>query len=362
MFTKKNFINYLDDTKKYNINNYYNDYYKELYSKYINNDELYDLIFYGPEGCGKYSEALKYLEHFSYSQLKYEKKIYINNSKSDHIIKISDIHYEINVEHLTCNPKNLFNNIYNSIIDNVELNKNKFGYILCKNFHNINEELLDIFYSYMQKIINSNIKIKFILITCHLSFIPYNIINKCKTLYFSKLSKSNILKLCNTKNKKFINNLSNNDCKALINNVSNLVIYKNQIFTCNYERNIILHKNISDNVLNHLLCKKLDFYNLRNDLYNILIYNLNINDCIIYILKKIIKNLENNQENNLENNLENNEENNNINKGKINKFLSSIYFKTCEFYKNYNNNYRPIFHLESYFIFLYNEIKTIKNV
>ena len=263
---------------------------------------------------------------------------------------------------MTCNPKNLFNNIYNSIIDNVELNKNKFGYILCKNFHNINEELLDIFYSYMQKIINSNIKIKFILITCHLSFIPYNIINKCKTLYFSKLSKSNILKLCNTKNKKFINNLSNNDCKALINNVSNLVIYKNQIFTCNYERNIILHKNISDNVLNHLLCKKLDFYNLRNDLYNILIYNLNINDCIIYILKKIIKNLENNQENNLENNLENNEENNNINKGKINKFLSSIYFKTCEFYKNYNNNYRPIFHLESYFIFLYNEIKTIKNV
>jgi DNA polymerase III delta prime subunit len=344
MFIKKNFVNYLEDAKKCNINNYYNNYYEQLYNNYINNNELYDLIFYGPDGCGKYSETLKYLHHFSDYQLKYEKKMYINNNKNEHIIKISDIHYEINVEHLTCNPKNLFNNIYNSIIDNIELNKNKFGYILCKNFHNINEELLDVFYSYMQKIINSNVRVKFILITSHLSFIPYNIINKCKILYFTKLSKSNIFKLCNVKNKKFMNNLSSEECKKIIYDTNNLNIYKNIIFSSNYKNTIILHKNVCDNILNHLFENIINFYNLRNDLYNILIYNLNINDCIIYILKNIIIKLESNSAYN-----------------KVNEFFSKIYIKSCEFYKGFNNNYRPIFHLENYFIFLYDEINNIKN-
>jgi hypothetical protein len=42
---------------------------------------------------------------------------------------------------------------------------------------------------------------------------------------------------------------------------------------------------------------------------------------------------------------------------KFNTFLSSIYLKTCDFFKLYNNNYRPIFHLEGYFIYV---IKTLR--
>ena len=109
----------------------------------------------------------------------------INSSKNEHILKISDIHYEIDLENLTCNSKILFNDIYNNIIDVIQSSKLKIGIILCKNFHKINNEILEIFYSYMQKNLISNIILKFILITEHLSFIPNNIQDICKILYYS---------------------------------------------------------------------------------------------------------------------------------------------------------------------------------
>ena len=66
----------------------------------------------------------------------------INSSKNEHIIKISDIHYEIDLENLTCNSKILLNDIYNNIIDAIQSSKDKRGIILCKNFHEINNEII----------------------------------------------------------------------------------------------------------------------------------------------------------------------------------------------------------------------------
>ena len=77
--------------------------------------------------------------------------MFILSNKNEHIIKISDVHYEINFENLTCNSKTLFTDIYNNIIDSIIINNNKFGIILCKNFHYINHDIHDYFYSYMQK-------------------------------------------------------------------------------------------------------------------------------------------------------------------------------------------------------------------
>jgi len=47
----------------------------------------------------------------------------------------------------------------------------KTGIIVCKNFHKIHSELLDVIYSYFQKNFN-NIFLHFILITEHVSFLP----------------------------------------------------------------------------------------------------------------------------------------------------------------------------------------------
>ena len=73
---------------------------------------------------------------------------------------------------------------------------------------------------------------------------------------------------------------------------------------------------------------------LRNNLYDLLIYNQNIHECIFYILSKII------------------EKNKNIKED----FLDIIYVKLCEFFKYFNNNYRPIFHLESLFLTIMKQI------
>lgn len=299
---KETFFSNIINAKQYNINNKYNN-----YINYIcisgNLQNIPNLILYGPSSVGKYCEALKIIQYFSPSKLKYEKKMVINSIKNDHIIKISDIHYEINVENLTCISKQLFNDIYKNIIDSIESSQLKKGIILIKNFHVIDDELLEIFYSYMQKILNSNITIKYIILTEHISFINKNILDICEILYYNKLTKSNSLK-------KFKNN--------------------NFIKQFNYNTIASLNNKICDNLVHIILNNNIDYNMIRNLLYDLLIYNLNINESIFYIIENIII---------LSPNLNNN-------------FISKIFFKTCEFFKYFNNNYRPIYHMENYILFI----------
>lgn len=348
MNVKKNFITFLEDSKKYNINNTYNKYFEKLLVPSANAFEMLpDFLLYGPAGCGKYTEALKIIEKFSPSNLKYEKKLYISNTKTEHIIKISDIHYEINMENLTCNSKILFNNIYNNIIDSINSTVNKYGIILCKNFHTVDEELLEIFYSYMQKIINCKFVVKFIILTESISFIPSNILQKSKILYYSKLSNTNYIKLANKSNKKLFNNLYINnypEFKSLINDVNNINIIKIQDINVNNYKSIDLNKSICNKLVYIILLPEINYIELRNRIYDILIYNLNIYECVFYILKKIILD----RESRYYSSSFSSSSSSNFN----NTFINSIYLKTCDFFKLYNNNYRPIFHLESYFIYI----------
>ena len=250
-----------------------------------------------------------------------KKKMVINSIKNDHIIKISDIHYEINVENLTCISKHLFNDIYKNIIDSIELSQSKEGIILIKNFHMIDDELLEIFYSYMQKILNSNITIKYIILTEHISFINKNILDICEILYYNKLTKSNILKkIQNKKNCNFVKENVACNIKSLKNN--NL---RNIYFT-----NTNLNNKICDKLIHIILNNNIDYNIIRNLLYDLLIYNLNINESIYYIIENII-----------------------ISKSDIDEdFISKIFFKTCDFFKYFNNNYRPIYHMENYILFI----------
>jgi hypothetical protein len=68
----------------------------------------------------------------------------------------------------------------------------------------------------------------------------------------------------------------------------------------------------------------LDLAELRNNLYDILIYNLDVSECICYIVTHVISS-------------------ESINSDEANHLLEDVY----EFFKYYNNNYRPIYHLES---------------
>jgi len=145
----------------------------EMKFNYPKFNDFVHLIVYGPCGIGKYTQVLKIIHHYSTNHLKIEKKMLIEPT----FIKFSDIHYEIDMNLLGCNSKLLWNDMYQQIVDIIQSKTEKRGFIVCKNFHTINKELLDCFYSYMQ-----TTTIKFILISEAVSFLPYNITSKCKMI------------------------------------------------------------------------------------------------------------------------------------------------------------------------------------
>ena len=114
-------------------------------------NKLNNLIIYGPSGSGKYSVALDIINKYSHNELKYDKRTTVYTEKGNFNLKISDIHYEVDIALLGCNSKQLWHEIFFKIVDIISIQKDKKGIILCKNFQNIHSELLDIFYSYIQQ-------------------------------------------------------------------------------------------------------------------------------------------------------------------------------------------------------------------
>ena len=301
---------------------------EKLYEKFPKEiNKLKNLIFYGPSGIGKYTQMLKFIKRYSPSELKYEKKISVTYNKTQYFFKISDIHCEIDMSLLGCNSKMLWHDIYLQIIDIIYAKSEKSGIIVCKNFNDIHSELLDNFYSYMQQNNTNCVDLKFIIITEELSFIPDNILNCCQIINISRPSKSNYIKS--------IKKLPNKLHLEYITNIKN--IKNNNIFHDNKEELLLNYKIICNKIVQNLLkIEEINFLKFRDLLYDMFIYNLDISDCIWYIITNL------------------------VNKKKINKEnLSKILIKTYCFFQYYNNNYRPIYHMENYF---YNIAKIIHDL
>ena len=131
-FLENKFEDYIYKVKKNNIHKNK----KKILDEYNDIQTLNNLIFYGPSGVGKYSQMLYFIKKFSPSDLKYERKItYVFNNKYEYTFKISDVHFEIDMELLGCNSKLLFNELYHHIIDVCQSKGTKYNLIVCKNFH-----------------------------------------------------------------------------------------------------------------------------------------------------------------------------------------------------------------------------------
>ena len=71
---------------------------KTLFSTFPKNvHDLQNVILYGPKGVGKYSQSLYLISKYSPSQLKYEKRIAVSYNKETFFVKISDIHFEVDM-------------------------------------------------------------------------------------------------------------------------------------------------------------------------------------------------------------------------------------------------------------------------
>ena len=295
---------------------------QKIYEKFPKTlQELKNIIFYGPNGTGKYTQMLSAIKCYSYSDLKYERKISVTYNKQQYFFKVSDIHYEIDMCLLGCNSKLLWHEIYQQIVDIISAKSDKCGIIVCKYFHEIHSELLENFYSYMQQNNSLGVDIKYILLTEELSFIPDNILNCCETINISRPTKISYTKCCKTKL----------PAKIKTENITNI-----KVLHFYNEDLMIQYRIICNKIIHHIVnINDLNFLKFRDILYDIFIYNLDISDCIWYILSTLV-------------------EQNRIKK----EHLSNILIKTYCFFQYYNNNYRPIYHLENY---LFNIIKVVHN-
>jgi len=289
----------------------------KLFNKFPDQiQKLKNIIYYGPPGIGKYTQMLKSIKKYSPSDLKYEKKISIAYNKQQYFFKISDIHYEIDMSLLGCNSKLLWHEVYQQIVDIISAKTNKSGIIVCKYFNDVHSELLDNFYSYMQQNNASSIDLKFILITEEISFIPDNILNCCEIIHIARPSKTLYNKCLKYK-------LPSSLKLDSIVNIKNLHKLGDNIVLQNYK---LICDKIIESIKN---IDELKFLKFRDMLYDILIYNLDVSDCIWYIINKLIE------------------------EGEIKQHqLSEILIKTYSFFQYYNNNYRPIYHLENYMFYI----------
>jgi hypothetical protein len=332
-FYESHYEDYIDSIKENNLH-------PELKVLYDNLPktiaEFGNMIIYGPTGIGKYSQALNILKKYSASNLKYDKKITTQTEKQDYTYHISDVHYEVDMALLGCNSKILWRDVYMQIVDIITVKNDKSGIIICKNFHMIHTELLEIFYSYMQQH-SANIYIRFIIITEHVSFIPNNIIQSCNIINLQRPTRKQYSMITNSRFEYDFINRSNNTTNGIIINKINV----NEIVNCKEVKSFAIIKDgktpkdifnvICDNIIeemkNH---NKLSFVGFRDAIYDMLIYNLDITECIWYIFYYFVQN----------------EKMRNVD-------VSDILDRCYMFLTYYNNNYRPIYHLESilfYFI------------
>jgi hypothetical protein len=187
------------------------------------------------------------------------------------------------MELLGCNSKLLWDDIYNHIVEIIQ-NKytDKQGIIVCKNLHKINHELLEIFYSYMQG------SIKYIFLTESISFLPDTFLSKCKVLSIPRPSMELYQSIGKTPSLNLKSHTEIDTNKPLFTKI----------------RNSLHTSTMSE---------------LREDLYSILIFDLGVESFVYYLITTIPA---------------------------TPLQRASMVKESILFLQYFNNNYRPIYHLE----------------
>ena len=257
------------------------------------------MILYGPAGSGKYTQMLRIVKTYSKSRLKYERRVTVPLSlqQQTHMIKISDIHYEVNMELLGCNAKVIWHDLYTHIMEMIQ-NKfpHKTGIIVCTNFQFIHNELLEIFYSYM----HSNIK--FIIVTESVSFLPNAVYERCKLVPVPTPPPSTV-----------------QECLGLT-----------TVYASANLRTAHLSSSSAEQIASQKIVQGIEtdsILTIRDHIYHILVHNLHSELCLWHVLKSLVPNL-------------------------APEKVEPLLFRWCSSMSLYTKNYRPLFHLENFVVLL----------
>ncbi len=361
------------------------------------------MILYGPSGVGKYTAALRIIEKYSPSRLKFQRRIALQELSSpasssasssssgsssangnngggekekekdkEWLFRVSDIHYEVDFSMLGCESKKMWNDFFFQIADIVSvLHPERAGIILCHNFHCIHNELLDVFYSYMQHSSLLHIHLSFLILTQHISFLPSCIVQRCQMIPVARPSSAAYASLGNNTNNNIHDLLDAIPKDAILNlkeiksfgklqsleqlptdlfNLvcDNIVRHMDHMMTMDHRQTQMqiqtqMQTQMQTQIQTQMQTQTqtqtqkqtqkqndIEMYALFRDcLYDILLYALDITECLWYIVEHYLET------------------------GMLQEVqLPELLDRMHVFLKYYNNNYRPIYHLESMFYYL----------
>jgi hypothetical protein len=200
---------------------------------------------------------------------------------------------------------------------------------------------LDIFYSYIQHFHHSPIKIVFFLMMEHVSFLPPSIYAVChhlsigrpsKTLYKRMIEETYREKEGGVENAIKINRILDVVSLNEIMNIKELRGFVHISQTHEIPKDIF--NIICDTIIREMsVPSTISFTHFRDLLYDILTYNLDMTECLWYILTHFIE------------------------RGLLTpEDVSLLLDKSFFFLKHYNNNYRPIYHIESILFYIINKV------
>lgn len=292
-----------------------------------------NLLVHGPPGAGKYSQVLSWLQPYSPTNLQYEKKVPVQLNKQTYVYRVSDIHCEIDMALLGCNAKLMWHEIYCQIVDMTLSRPLKAAVVVCKNFHATHRELLEVFYSYMQQYNNTVAEIspggdmflRFILLSENVSFLPQPILRSCMRVAVARPSMQDIRWM-----KSMYETTEDNDQLNFFENLKSDMSSspsegRKDVPLC--RAYITLTQSIIQQVKDPA---NLDILQLRETIYDIFTYNLDVGRCVFSILSNVFESSEDVAPKNQA------------------KIICGLY----TFFQYYNNNYRPIYHLEKLFVSL----------
>lgn len=242
-------------------------------------------ILYGKENSSKYAYAIEMIRPYSKTHLNYKRKLEVSLNDHKYYFHLSDAHFEVDFELLGTNEYNIWLALYQQI---QTICKEVMGkcFILCKNFHCIKDELLDIFYIFLR-----DPNIQFIFCTRHISCFPDSLKHKCEILCLKhKCPQKKHIQLC-------------------------------------------------EPVIDLIYSNKIDYFLLRECLYNWLTYNLNIHECFYALVSEM------------------------MHRGDLTTLeLEEWMPELLDILVKYNNNYRTIYHLERFVLYLILKRKNIKHI
>lgn len=298
--------------------------------------EFRNLIIHGTRGIGKYTQALLAIEKYSPSRLSYETKITIFNDKQKCEYRMSDIHCEIDMYLLGCNAKALWIELFTHMVESVSVKRIPVGIIMCKNFHAIHPELLDVFYSYIQQYSHpsSTIQIRFLIITEHIGFVADDILARCDIRGFARPAPETYAEMVRANRRR--NSPPNH---TVINAATSGVKTCKELYTLSPSALIQpTTPDIDDTIFNAIRgaidrAATIPITEVREILYDIMIYGEDIHEITWRLFAYYTST------------------------GAIRVNQSSSFMtRLCEYLKFRNNNYREIFHLERIFFAFVAEI------